>query len=661
MCFTAAIIFRLNTNQFVAQSRVSLTEKTNTLRAKIEGEVVNKSLLARGLAASIAADPQISEKRFAALAERLAGDDPTILNVAAAPDLVVQFVYPYEANIGVLGLDYRSNPGQLRGVQNAVLAGTTILTGPIDLVQGGKGFISRTPIYASVDGSDQDEFWGIVSIVFGLEEFLKNTGVYDAQQIMDVAIRRIDQWGIPRNTIFGDPQIFESNPVLAEIQLPYGAWELATGPKGGVPEKPDNIIELGILLLVSGGFIMFLAVYGAHVLEERRRAEERLTSAIEAIDDGFAIYDADDNFVTSNKTYRELYSLSTDLFEPNNSFEYIIREGVRRGQYPDAVGHEQEWIENRLATHRAGDSVNIQKLADGTWLKVSERKMRDGSTVGFRVDITELKQAQEAAEEASRAKSEFVNVLSHELRTPLTIILGYARLLAGMEALPSAKALRAELSAHHLEDSEITTRVNELITDLTGLSRKMTMSGDHLLTLINDMLDFSKIEAQKMDLDLEPVEVEGFVSATLEQFAEAAADKGLELQLGPCDGTALADPTRLRQILTNIIGNAIKFTDSGHIRVWAEERGGFIHMHVADTGCGIPSEKHGTVFEDFRQVDSSSTRKAGGTGLGLAITKRLVELHGGKVSLNSEMGKGTQFTFTIPAAVAAEQAMVSHA
>lgn len=250
--------------------------------------------------------------------------------------------------------------------------------------------------------------------------------------------------------------------------------------------------------------------------------------------------------------------------------------------------------------------------------------------VGITRDVTHFKEieadlitARDKAQETSRLKTEFLNVISHELRTPLTVMLGNTPLLTDLEDLPEAE------------------EIVEIVVDIEE-------AGQHLLTLVNDLLDLSKIEADKMELHYDQLLVHELVKVVVSSLQTLVDEKNVILELQVEEIVIVADPIRLKQILLNLLGNAVKFTQQGRIIIIAEQHNEEVRFQVRDTGQGMREEVLPFIFDAFRQADSSSTRLKSGTGLGLAITKRLVELHKGQISVESTLGKGSVFTFSIP-------------
>jgi signal transduction histidine kinase len=259
----------------------------------------------------------------------------------------------------------------------------------------------------------------------------------------------------------------------------------------------------------------------------------------------------------------------------------------------------------------------LQTFADQSVLTIQNARL-------FR----EIEDKSRQLEVASQHKSQFLANMSHELRTPLNAILGYTELMTdGAYGEPSEKML--------------------------GILKRLEANGRHLLGLINDVLDLSKIEAGQLVLELSDYSVQDIAQTVRSTLEPLATDKklGFKVEVAPQLTSGRGDGRRLTQVLINLVGNAIKFTDVGEVAIKAEAKNGSFHVSVRDTGPGISAADQAKLFQEFQQADNAITRKKGGTGLGLAISKRIIEMHGGKIWVESKVGQGSTFAFTLPVIV----------
>jgi signal transduction histidine kinase/DNA-binding response OmpR family regulator len=371
----------------------------------------------------------------------------------------------------------------------------------------------------------------------------------------------------------------------------------------------------------------------------------RIWAAIDVLPDAFVLFDREERLLACNRRYRDMFPDSASLMQPGVTFEDLLRHGLKNGHVPEAVGQEEDWLADRLAHFRAADTIAENTLANGRVIIESDHVTPDGGRVGLRTDITairdqqaQLEAARKAAEAANRAKSAFLANMSHEIRTPMNGVVGMAELLCDT-ALSEEQRLFAET---------------------------IRSSGEALLVIINDILDYSKIEAERLTLRPEPFDLERTIHEVTMLLQPRAREKGIDLMIDFdmfLPTRFVGDPGRLRQVLTNLIGNAVKFTDKGHVltRVVGVEEGEgtqTLHVTVEDTGIGIAPDYLDHIFGEFNQVEDERNRKFEGTGLGLAITRRLIEHMGGAVWVDSEPGKGSSFGFRVTLPVAEDAAPV---
>ena len=390
-------------------------------------------------------------------------------------------------------------------------------------------------------------------------------------------------------------------------------------------------------------------------ISERKMAEEKirtLSLAVEQSPSVVIITNPAGSIIYTNPRFTEVTGYTAAEVLGQNP--RLLKTG-----HTPLEGYATIWQTLLVGEIWRGEMLNRKKNDDLYWAAVAIAPIRDesGAITGFvslQEDITVRKEAEsqliaakEAAEQSNRAKSDFLNTMSHELRTPLTVILGYLPLLiAARNKIPAGKKLAALLA----EQPEALAEFEKFVGQISKMTGEVKKNGDHLLTLINDILDLSKIEAGKLTLNRENFPAKQVVQGVIDALHDRAEAKGLHLTGEAGEEKIFADEVRVKQIFFNLVGNAVKFTETGEITITTRQLGNFVEFAVTDTGPGIPSDQLEAIFDRFTQVDNTSTRKAGGTGLGLTITRQLVTLHGGTVRVESQEGVGSTFIFTIPLA-----------
>ncbi len=365
---------------------------------------------------------------------------------------------------------------------------------------------------------------------------------------------------------------------------------------------------------------------------ELRRNSEALEVIFNNVRQGLTWFDAGLNLRAFNEKALETLDIEEGTLNLGDSLESLIRINVARGEH--GAGEVDAIVQERLEVARKLEPTALERQRhDGRRIRIERYPVSEGGFVAVYTDVTrqhehelELEAEKERANSASQAKSAFLANMSHEIRTPLNSIIGMAQLLQ-------------------------TTPVDDR---QRRFAQTIVSSSNGLLEIINDILDFSKIEAGELTLVPEPFDLREAIEDVATMLASQTTGKNVEILVRYKPGTprqVVSDKGRIRQIMTNLVGNAVKFTDTGHVLI--DIKGGQVDgradltVSVIDTGIGIPADKHEAIFGAFQQVDDSSTRCHGGTGLGLAITKRIVETLGGRIGVDSEVGRGSTFWYNV--------------
>jgi signal transduction histidine kinase len=441
-------------------------------------------------------------------------------------------------------------------------------------------------------------------------------------------------------------EIARAEEVIRKIQAGQFKAQLAhAGRLGRFEYLIGGVIFVVVILVVIYGHRMQRVMRAAEAERQQlmaalkaseATAQSRLHDAIESLNGGFVLYDGDDKLVMCNQTYRGMYPQTADLNVAGTRFEDLIRADVARGQVPEAVGREEQWLAERIRSHLSDESTSEQQLADGRWILVSERRTREGGVVGIRTDITARKQAEldlQTTHEELKAATErlarqerlsmlgqVAGTVSHELRNPLS-------------AIRNTMALLRQLTVG---------KVGGVERSLDRIDRNI----ERCARIIDDILDFTRVR----DLQRAPVALDAWLGDTLGEITvPPQVTVRREFLFG---GEMVLDRDRFRQIVVNLVENAAQaLVDIGWtvpddrqrtITVRTEDAGPYVRLTVRDNGPGIPADRLPKIFEPL------FTTKSFGVGLGLPTVRQIVEQHGGTIDVESTVDQGTVFAIWLP-------------
>jgi signal transduction histidine kinase/ActR/RegA family two-component response regulator len=431
-----------------------------------------------------------------------------------------------------------------------------------------------------------------------------------------------DALGVTRMTLYGNVMVSSSTPMTAVL----AGWER------DLRAIVAAAVGLCLLMLVIATLMHRHAVALTRAVGAADGARMLLDQALASLADGFLLCDAGDRVLAWNTRYLELFPWQREVIRVGLPFSALADTAACHVLPAAGADERRLWAARRIDRHQRAEGTIQQDLGGGVIIETSERRTADGGIVSISRDVTaaerELTRAKEAAEASSRAKSRFLAAMSHEIRTPLNGILGMNGLM-----------LNTPLTAEQRRQAEL-----------------IRSSGQSLLAIINDILDLSKIEAGRMTLEVIDFDPRAAIEEVTALMATRARSKGLVLELRVGDGLPAAvrgDPSRLRQLVFNLVGNAVKFTERGRVDVEATSRAladgrTEVTLAVRDTGIGIAPEALPTIFDPFQQADSSTARRYGGSGLGLTLSREIAALMCGRIEVDSQVGKGSCFRVIVP-------------
>ncbi len=630
-------------SQYEERVRAQVLSDVSDVRASLEAALANRLVLPDALAALAIAHQGDVIGEFEEFAQGLAeshrsylgvtGEDPAVRSLQLAPDAVVTHVYPLEGNEAAVGHDLLADPVRGPAVQRAIDERRFVLAGPFELLQGGMGLVGRAPIYLGAE----EAFWGFATVVLNFDDIRAEAGLAEmTRNGLSYSLRGRDGLGAEGDVFAGDELVFDHDPVVLDVLVPNGTWQIAAHPVAGWPVFPLRgaslaIIATGVLL---AGLVATTVLRWEKERQAVLRVSDNLTRLVDSTTSPIVAVDAAGWITEWNRAMVELSGVSSEAARTNH-FEHLSSTVFDAGPASEDLLAAIESVRSG-----ARDSIEITLTAGAPRRIVSflvTPRLDPGGSRGVvlvghdmtvRLDAERMQAENVALARSARLKDEFLAGMSHELRTPLNAIIGLSSVLS--------RQTFGELSDKQSEYVDL-----------------ISSSGEHLLGLINDVLDLAKLDADRVELEIRPCDLGSVVRDSLDMVRHQADQRGVAISepLLKGDLGVTADRRRVQQVIVNLASNAVKFTErGGRMGVDVERAGEEIAITVWDTGIGIDPDKRHLLFRPFQQVDGSLSREQEGSGLGLAIAAKLVELHGGTISVDSRPGHGSWFTVTLPVA-----------
>ena len=630
---TGLYIDRVNSQAHMQGLKHDLISKASAIRAQLEGNINSNAMVVKGLVIAISLEPEMTQQRFVDLSTPLLTGHSQINNIAAAPNLVIRYMNPVAGNEAAIGIDYNLVPDQIESVNLVRRTGKLILAGPVDLVQGGQGFIARIPVYTTSVTNGDKKFWGIVSSVINVDKFFKGSGLYDEELDIEVAIRNQNIPGTQGTVIFGDPNIFTSDPVLSEIALPYGTWLLAAIPKGGWVNFNRSLIPFRTGLIVISLLILTPIYVLSLSLAKKRQSETRLRLLFKQSPVGIALNNFDtgefievnDTFVKSTGyTAEEIKSLSYWDITPE---KYKKQEAIqldklkKTGKYGP---YEKEY------RHKDGSLYPV--LLNG--IKIND-SMGNALIWSFIEDISKRKLTEKTLQRSQKmdAVGQLTGGIAHDFNNILGVMLGNVELLSDNLTQQSDKTKKRIKSIQ-----KAGLRATDLTRQLLSFARDKSSQQDYfsLNKLIEGMENLiSRSITPEIEVSHELEECLWLTKINSGEFEDAL----LNLCINARD--AIKEHGKLIITTRNVTINKSSSDVNGYVAT-----GDYVELAISDSGEGISTELQERIFEPFYTTKDEGK----GTGLGLAMVYGFVQRSGGFINIDSEPGAGSTFKLYLPRA-----------
>lgn len=616
-------------------ARATLKSELAVLAGRLQTEIEKSVELSRGLAAVIAARRGMTAAEFAEACHSLLTNEPKIRNMAIVTGSVITDNCPLPQNAATIGIDLRTHPDQWQSFERMMKTGEPDIAGPANLLQGGWSIIVRMPIFVR-NGDAAPTYWGAISMPLRMDGLFAQAGLTDAAQLINLAVRGNRNASLAPEILLGDASIFDDHPVIVDVPFPDGDWQLAARVQPLTALATDSPLHFAALIaaLMCGGAFFIFAMYAdrRHRLEaEASRNRDLLHAFMENAPVAMYVKDTDGHYIDLNAEARRAFDVGDRPYIGMTAQEFFAEPIAKE------LGNDDSKV-------KRGEVVRAERNTGGKQAYPWEREIKfpvidnQGKVVaigGYVFDITATKEAEtrliralHAAEDANRAKSEFLATMSHELRTPLNAIIGFSDVIQREVFGPIGNAT------------------------YRGYIDDIHISGQQLLDLLGGIIDLSAVESGRVEVKHEAVKPADILHDCRAISEAMAAERQHHLRIIDNNATACwSDRRLLRQVLLNLVSNAAKYTrKGGDIEISTREADGMVIFSVTDNGVGMSPDEIERAVQPFTRLGDTMRAEVGGSGIGLALVKRLVEAMRGRLHIDSEPGTGTRVEVGMPRA-----------
>lgn len=592
-------------------------------KSQLEKSLYSRIYYTKSVAAYVGLNTNISNDNFYKLASKFCKNDSVINTMSLSKDCILNAIYPLEGHEAALGLNLMAHPKRKDMVEKSIVTQKTFVAGPVELVEGGIAFISYTPIFFDSLRSS-DRFWGVTDIVILRDELFAEANVVVEDENFIYALQGEDGSGMFGKVFWGDSSVFKKSPVQIDINLPTGSWVFASAPKNGWSsyiETSDNLYIVLYALSVIISILIWLLSRAYFIIRSNERELKALFGSMQDIIIEFNRKCEYIKIAPTNDTL--LFLPKKDLI--GKSLVEVFDEDKAKF-FVDAI--------NQCFETKKMVLINYPLMIKGVeyWFQARISYMSDNSVLYVANDNTEkikaekiLIESEKKLKELNDTKDKFFSIIAHDLINPLSNLKNLSKILAD--------------SYNELEEKDRIEFI-ELVSE----------SADNLFQLLGNLLVWSRSQSGKIEFIPSKIKLNECVEETYYLLHGIAESKKISLINNvPEDFAILADPNMIKTIIRNLVSNSIKFTpNQGKITVSAEKYTEYIKVIVEDTGVGISPDKIEKLFRIGENMSSPGTNQEKGSGLGLILCKEFIDKHNGNIWVESIVGEGAKFIFTLP-------------